>query len=39
MRVYLDNDLVSAIAKDDNAAESAALDLLLAAYMDLRRFT
>jgi hypothetical protein len=34
MKVYLDNDVVSAIAKDDNAAESAALDLLLAAYRD-----
>jgi hypothetical protein len=38
-KAYLDDDVVSAIAKDDNAAESAALDLLLAAYMDLRRFT
>jgi hypothetical protein len=31
MKVYLDNDIVSAIAKDDHAAESAALDQLLEA--------
>jgi len=34
MRVYLDNDLVSAIAKEDNPVESDALDRLLAAYGD-----
>jgi hypothetical protein len=33
-KAYLDHDIVSAIVKDDNAAESDALDLLLAAYMD-----
>lgn len=31
MKAYLDNNIVSAIAKDDTAAESAALDRLLAA--------
>jgi len=31
MKAYLDNDVVSAIAKDDTATESAALDRLLAA--------
>ena len=36
MKVYLDNDVVSAIAKDDNAAESAALDPFLAAYRDAK---
>jgi hypothetical protein len=35
-KAYLDDDVVSAIAEDDNVAESAALDLLLAAYMDRR---
>jgi len=34
MKVYLDNDVVSAVAKDDYAAESAALERLLAAYRD-----
>jgi hypothetical protein len=34
MKVYLDNDVVSAIGKDDNAPESAALDRVLAAYGD-----
>ena len=34
MKVYLDNDVVSAIVKDDNAPESAALDRVLAAYGD-----
>jgi hypothetical protein len=32
MKVYLDNDVVSAITKEDNPAESDALDRLLAAY-------
>ena len=32
MKAYLDNDVVSAIAKDDNASESSALDHLLVAY-------
>jgi predicted nucleic acid-binding protein len=32
MKAYLDNDVVSAIAKDDNASESSALDRLLAAH-------
>jgi hypothetical protein len=31
MKVYLDNNIVSAIAKDDHAAESVALDRLLEA--------
>lgn len=31
MKAYLDNNIVSAIAKDDTAAESDALDRLLAA--------
>jgi len=31
MKVYLDNNVVSAIAKDDTAAESDAIDRLLAA--------
>ena len=34
MKVYLDNDIVSAIAKDDHAAESDALDRLLKAYVE-----
>jgi hypothetical protein len=34
MKVYLDNDVVSAITKEDNPAESDALDRLLAAYGD-----
>ena len=33
-KAYLDDDVVSVIAKDDNAAESAALDLILAAYRE-----
>jgi hypothetical protein len=33
-KAYLDDDVVRLIAKDDNAAESAALDLLLAAYRE-----
>jgi hypothetical protein len=33
-RAYLDDDVVSVIVKDDNAAESAALDLLLAVYRE-----
>jgi hypothetical protein len=32
MKAYLDNDVVSAIAKDDNATEAGALDRLLKAY-------
>jgi hypothetical protein len=32
MKAYLDNDVVSAIAKDDNPSESSALDRLLVAY-------
>jgi hypothetical protein len=32
VKAYLDNDVVSAIAKDDNAAESAALTRLLEAH-------
>jgi predicted nucleic acid-binding protein len=32
MKVYLDNTVVSAIAKDDTPTESDALDRLLAAY-------
>jgi hypothetical protein len=32
MKAYLDNDVVSAIAKDDNVAEADALDRLLKAY-------
>jgi hypothetical protein len=32
MKVYLDNNVVSAIARDDTAPESDALDRLLAAY-------
>jgi hypothetical protein len=32
MKAYLDNNVVSAIAKDDTPAESDALDRLLAAY-------
>jgi predicted nucleic acid-binding protein len=32
MKIYLDNNVVSAIAKDDTATESDALDRLLAAY-------
>ena len=31
IKAYLDNDVVSAIAKDDNATESTALDRLLGA--------
>jgi hypothetical protein len=31
MKVYLDNNIVSAIAKDDEPAESSALDRLLTA--------
>ena len=34
MKAYLDNDVVSAIAKDDTAGESDALDRLLAAGGD-----
>ena len=34
MKAYLDNNVVSAIAKDDTAAESNALDRLLAARDD-----
>ena len=34
MKLYLDNDVVSAIVKDDDAPESSALDRLLAAYGD-----
>jgi len=34
LKAYLDNDVVSAIVKDDNEAESDALDRLLAAYRD-----
>ena len=34
MKVYLDNDVVSAITKEDNPAESDALDRVLAAYGD-----
>ena len=34
MKAYLDNNVVSAIAKDDTAAESDALDRLLAARDD-----
>lgn len=34
MKVYLDNDVVSAITKEDNPAESDALDRLLAAHGD-----
>jgi hypothetical protein len=33
-KAYLDDDVVSVIAKDENGAESAALDLLLAAYRE-----
>jgi hypothetical protein len=32
MKVYLDNNIVSAIAKDDEPAESDALDRLLIAW-------
>jgi hypothetical protein len=32
VKVYLDNNIVSAIAKDDEPAESAALDLLLTSW-------
>jgi predicted nucleic acid-binding protein len=32
MKVYLDNNIVSAIARDDKPAESAALDRLLQAW-------
>jgi hypothetical protein len=32
MKVYLDNNIVSAIAKDDTPKESNAIDLLLQAY-------
>jgi hypothetical protein len=32
MKAYLDNNIVTSIAKDDNPAESGALDRLLAAY-------
>jgi hypothetical protein len=32
MKAYLDNNVVSAIARDDNAFESSALDRLLSAY-------
>jgi predicted nucleic acid-binding protein len=32
MKTYLDNNVVSALAKDDTASESASLDRLLAAY-------
>jgi hypothetical protein len=32
VKAYLDNNIVSAIAKDDTAGESDALDRLLAAY-------
>jgi hypothetical protein len=34
MKIYLDNDVVSVIAKDDDPAESDALDRLLGAYGD-----
>jgi hypothetical protein len=34
VKAYLDNNVVSAIAKDDTPAESDALDRLLAAYKD-----
>jgi predicted nucleic acid-binding protein len=34
MKVYLDNNIVSAIAKDDEPAESDALDRLLIAWRD-----
>ena len=37
MKAYLDNDVVSAIAKDDNAAEADALDRLLKAYDEGKR--
>jgi hypothetical protein len=36
MKAYLDNNIVSAIAKDDIAAESAAIDTVLAAFDDGR---
>ena len=32
MKIYLDNNVVSAIAKDDTASESASLNRLLAVY-------
>ena len=32
IKAYLDNNVVSAIAKDDTASESDSIDLLLAAY-------
>ena len=32
MKTYLDNDIVSAIVKDDNANESGAIDKVLAAF-------
>jgi predicted nucleic acid-binding protein len=34
MKVYLDNNIVSAIAKGDTPAQSAALDLLVQAWRD-----
>ena len=33
-KAYLDDDVVSVIAKDDNGAESAALDLLTSDHSD-----
>jgi len=32
MKAYLDNNIVSSIARDDTASESDALDALMAAY-------
>ena len=32
MNAYLDNNVVSSIARDDTASESDALDALMAAY-------
>jgi hypothetical protein len=32
MKAYLDNDIVSAIARDDNAPESDAITRLLTVY-------
>jgi hypothetical protein len=32
MKAYLDNNVVSSIARDDTASESDALDALMAAY-------
>jgi len=36
MKAYLDNNVVSAIARDDHASESAAIDRLIEAYEDGR---